>query len=156
MKNWIKAVIAISIPLMVGGVSGYFTVAGVGSWYTQINRPTWNPPNWLFGPVWTTLYIMMGIALYLVWKSRLNTPLKSNAILFWSIQMTLNFFWSFIFFNQHLIGFAFVEMVMMWLAILVTIFAFSKINKYAAWLMVPYIAWVSFAGILNFTIWKLN
>ena len=156
MKNWIKAFIAILIPLLVGGISGYFTATGVGTWYIQINKPTWNPPNQIFAPMWTTLYIMMGIALFLIWKSNAAAADKKKAITFWGIQMLLNFLWSFIFFNQHLIGHALADIVGMWLFILFTIFAFAKIHKTAAWLLVPYIAWVSFAGVLNYAIWRLN
>ena len=156
MKNWIKAVIAIFIPLFTGGISGYFTATGVGTWYTQIQKPAWNPPNQIFAPVWTTLYIMMGIALFLIWKNNADEANKKKAITLWGIQMLLNFLWSFIFFNQHLIGLALADIIAMWVFIFFTIFAFAKISKTAAWLLVPYIAWVSFAGILNYTIWRLN
>ncbi len=156
MNNILKLVIAIAIPLIVGSTSGFFTITGVESWYQTIQKPSWNPPSWIFGPVWTSLYIMMGIALFLIWKSPLSSDVKRTAILLFAIQLVLNFFWSFIFFNQHQIGWAFVEIIALWLFILLTIFAFAKINTTAAWLLVPYISWVSFASILNFTIWKLN
>jgi benzodiazapine receptor len=98
----------------------------------------------------------MGIALYLVWKADIESRIKNYAILFFALQLVFNFFWSFIFFNQQQPGWAFAEIVVLWVLILLTIFAFAKINKLAAWLLVPYIAWVSFASILNYTIWKLN
>lgn len=145
-----------AIPLIVGGVSGFFTATGVESWYQTINKPSWNPPNWVFAPVWTTLYIMMGVALFLVWKSDSSEILKRTAITLFTIQLFLNFFWSFIFFGQQEIGWALVEIIAMWLFILLTIFAFANVSKLAAWLLVPYISWVSFATILNYTIWKLN
>ena len=156
MNNILKLVIAILIPLLVGFSSSFFTVTEVNSWYQTIQKPAWNPPNWIFGPVWTTLYIFMGIALYLVWKADAGAAVKKYAITLFAIQLVLNFFWSIIFFSQHQPGWAFVEIVGMWLMILLTIFAFAKINTTAAWLLVPYISWVSFAAILNFTIWKLN
>lgn len=156
MNNALKLFIAIAIPLAVGFTSGFFTITGVGSWYQTIDKPSWNPPNWIFGPVWTTLYILMGIALFLVWKSDAQAPLKKAAITLFAIQMTLNFFWSLIFFNQHQVGWALVEIIAMWIMILLTIFAFARVNNTAAWLLVPYISWVSFAAILNYTIWKLN
>lgn len=156
MNNTLRLIIAIAIPLVVGFTSGYFTITGVGSWYQTIQRPSWNPPNWIFGPVWTTLYILMGIALYLVWKADVESRIKKNAVLFFALQLTFNFFWSFIFFNRQQPGWAFAEIVVLWILILLTIFAFAKINRLAAWLLVPYIAWVSFASILNYTIWKLN
>jgi len=156
MNNISKLIIAVAIPVAVGATSGFFTVTGAGSWYQSINKPSWNPPGWIFGPVWTTLYLLMGIALYLVWKSETSSDLKKTAITLFSIQLILNFFWSIIFFNQQQIGWALVEIIMMWIAILFTIFSFAKISNIAAWLLVPYISWVSFATILNYTIWKLN
>lgn len=156
MSNTLKLVIAILIPLLVGATSGFFTATGVGSWYQTILKPSWNPPNWIFGPVWTTLYILMGIALFLVWKADTAPEIKRLAIILFSLQLVLNFFWSFIFFNQHAIGWALVEILVMWLLILATIFAFANISRTAAWLLVPYISWVSFAAILNYTIWRMN
>ncbi len=156
MSNIVKAIIAIAIPLMVGATSGFFTVTGVESWYQTIQKPSWNPPNWIFGPVWTTLYIMMGVALFLVWKEDTSEELKKIAFTLFAIQLILNFFWSFIFFNQQQPGWALVEIIAMWVFILLTIFAFAQVNKTAAWLLVPYISWVSFATILNYTIWQLN
>jgi translocator protein len=156
MNNTVKFIIAITIPLAVGFTSGFFTITGVGSWYQTIQRPSWNPPNWIFGPVWTTLYIIMGVALFLIWKADVDIKIKNQAILLFTIQLVLNFFWSFIFFNQQQPGWAFAEIVVLWIFILLTIFAFAKINKTAAWLLVPYISWVSFASILNYTIWRLN
>ena len=156
MNNSLKLIIAIAIPVAVGAISGFFTATGVESWYQTINKPSWNPPGWIFAPVWTTLYIMMGVALFLVWKSDSSDILKKTAITLFTIQLVLNFFWSFIFFDQHQIGWALVEIIAMWIFILLTIFAFGNISKLAAWLLVPYISWVSFATILNYTIWKLN
>jgi len=156
MSNTLKLIIAIIIPVAVGAVSGFFTSSEIPGWYQTINKPTWNPPSWLFGPVWTTLYVMMGIALFLVWKSDASQSVKKTAIILFAAQLLLNFFWSFIFFNQHQIGWAVVEIITMWIFILLTIFAFAPISKIAAWLLVPYISWVSFATILNYTIWKLN
>ena len=156
MNNTIKFIIAIITPVAVGAVSGFFTAREIPVWYQTISKPAWNPPNWIFGPVWTTLYVMMGIALFLVWKSETNPIIKKTAITLFISQLILNFFWSFIFFNQHQIGWALVEIIGMWIFILLTIFAFAKVSKTAAWLLVPYISWVSFATILNYTIWKLN
>lgn len=156
MNNWIKAIISIGAPLLVGAVSGGATVTGLGSWYQNIEKPSWNPPNAVFGPVWTTLYIMMGIALFLVWKINAAEELKRRAITFFIIQLILNFFWSLIFFKWHSILGALIEIVALWFFILMTIFAFARVNKWAAWLLVPYIAWVTFAAILNAAIYSLN
>lgn len=156
MNNIEKLAISIAIPVAIGATAGFFTVTGVESWYQTIQKPSWNPPSWVFGPVWTTLYIMLGIALFLVWKSGANDSLKRTAIRLFAVQLVLNFFWSFIFFDQQQPGWALAEIIVMWFAILFTIFAFAKVSKTAAWLLVPYISWVSFATILNYTIWKLN
>lgn len=156
MKNWLKLIIAIAIPLAVGFTSSIFTMEGVNGWYRTINKPSWNPPNYIFGPIWTTLYILMGIALYMIWVSNGSKTKKNRPFILFTIQLILNFFWSYIFFSAHEIGWAFVEIVALWLFILFTIFSFASVNKKAAWLMVPYISWVSFAAILNYTIWILN
>lgn len=156
MNNTLKFIAAVSIPLLAGGISGFFTVTGVESWYQYINKPSWNPPNWIFGPVWTTLYIMMGVALFLVWKTDTSYELKKIAFVLFGVQLLLNFCWSFLFFKLEQPGWAFAEIIVMWLFILMTIFAFAQVSKTAAWLLVPYISWVSFAAILNYTIWKMN
>lgn len=156
MSNVWKFIISVSVPVILGGVSGLFNVSAIDGWYQTINKPSWNPPSWIFGPVWTTLYVMMGIALYLVWKAEASSILKKTAISLFAIQFVLNFFWSFIFFNQQEMGWALVEIIVMWVFILLTIFAFANISKIAAWLLVPYICWVSFATILNYTLWHLN
>ena len=156
MSSIVKLIIAIAIPVLVGAISGYFTITGVESWYQTIQKPSWNPPNWIFGPVWTTLYVMMGIALWVVWKEDTSRELKMIAFILFAAQLLLNFFWSLIFFKLEQPGWAFAEIVVLWVAILATIFAFGQVNKVAAWLLVPYIAWVSFAGMLNYTIWRLN
>ncbi len=140
----------------MGTTAGLFTSAGVNGWYAVAAKPSFNPPNWIFAPVWTTLYILMGISLYLVWKSNAAKNVKQTAIALFAVQLVLNFFWSFIFFSLQQTGWAVVEIAVMWLAILLTILWFAKISKPAAWLLVPYICWVSFATVLNFYIWKLN
>jgi len=151
-----KLFIAILIPVLVGAISGLFTTSGIDGWYALANKPGFNPPNWIFGPVWTTLYVLMGIALFLVWRTDADKAIKQTAIALFAFQLTLNFFWSIIFFKLQQPGWAFVEIVVMWVAILLTILWFGKINSVAAWLLVPYISWVSFASILNYSIWKLN
>lgn len=141
----------------VAALSGVlFTETGEGSWYRQISKPAWNPPGWVFGPVWTLLYILMGVAFYLVWKSTRPEPLKRRAMTVWLVQLGLNFLWTVIFFGAQQPGWAFLEIILLWTSILLTIFMFGSISKTAAWLLVPYIAWVSFATLLNGTIWLLN
>jgi len=156
MNNTLKLFISIAVPLGIGAFGSYFTIPGVNGWYQTISKPAWNPPNSIFGPVWTTLYVLMGVALYLVWKAGSNTTARSTAISFFVIQLILNSGWSIIFFRQHAVGWALAEMVLLWIFILLTIISFAKINKTAAWLLAPYIAWVSFALLLNYSIWQLN
>ena len=151
-----KLFVAILIPLLVGVIAAFFTQAGVHGWYAVANKPPYNPPNWLFAPVWTALYIMMGIALYLVWKSEADKAIKQTALILFAVQLTLNFLWSFIFFYAKQPGWAFLDIVLLWIMILLTIIWFAKISSTAAWLLVPYILWVSFASLLNFYIWQHN
>lgn len=156
MNNILKLIISIALPLAIGAVGSYFTIPEISGWYQTINKPSWNPPNWIFGPVWTTLYVLMGIALYLVWKTPNSIGNKKIAVSLFIIQLGLNFLWSVIFFSLHQPGWALVEIILLWIFILLTIFSFSPINKISAWLLVPYICWVSFAMILNYAIWQLN
>ena len=151
-----KLFISLLIPLLVGGIAAFFTTSGVNGWYAVANKPSFNPPNWLFAPVWTALYIMMGIALFLVWKTEGDKTIKQTALILFAVQLTLNFLWSFIFFYAKQPGWAFVDIIAMWLTILLTIIWFGKISSTAAWLLVPYIFWVSFASLLNFYIWRYN
>lgn len=155
MKKTIKLIICISLPLLVGGISGFATATSINDWYVSINKPSFNPPNYLFGPVWTTLYILMGISFYMILQTA-SHEIRKKAVNIFSIQLLLNFCWSFIFFNFQLPGFAFIEIIMMWISILMMIILFYKINKTAALLQIPYLMWVSFASILNGSIWYLN
>ncbi len=154
-SNVIKLVSSVIITVGLGGAGGFFTAPEIANWYSTLNKPSFNPPNYLFGPVWTLLYIFMGISLFLIWKQPASSQ-KKTAITLFIIQFALNIAWSFIFFNQHQVLLAFIEIVLMWIFILLTILAFGKIKKAAAWLLVPYICWVSFASVLNFAIWNLN
>jgi benzodiazapine receptor len=154
-SNVIKAINSIALTVGLGAASGYFTVREIPTWYAGLTKPTFNPPNYLFGPVWTTLYVLMGISVFLIWKQP-PSPKRKKAINLYLIQFALNLAWSFIFFNQHQIFLALIDIVAMWICILLTILAFSKFSKPAAWLLVPYISWVSFATILNVAIWWLN
>ena len=142
--------------LLVGFAGSVFTTPSIGNWYSALNKPGFNPPNWIFAPVWTTLFILMGLALFIAWdKSRKGKYFCQPLGLFLA-QLIFNFFWSFIFFYLHNPGAAFGEIVILWVLIALTINSFEKISKFAAWLLVPYILWVSFASILNFAIWRLN
>jgi len=150
-----RLVASITIPLVAGFLGSIFTTPAVKTWYLIINKPVWNPPSWLFGPVWTILFIMMGIALYLVWSSKMSNKVRC-ALKIFAAQMVLNILWSAFFFGMGNFWLAFVEIVILWIAIALTIVKFAKVNKTASWLLVPYIMWVSFASFLNFTIASLN
>jgi translocator protein len=156
MKSIYKLVISILVPLLVGGTSSFFTIDAIKGWYTTLNKPFFTPPNWLFGPAWTTLYILMGISFYMIWNNVESNKYRNKAYLFFAIQLILNFFWSIIFFyfQNPLAGL--IEIILMLFAIIMSIFYFSKISKIAAWLLVPYVCWVSFATALNLAIWHLN
>jgi tryptophan-rich sensory protein len=121
-------------------------------WYAALNKPIWNPPPWLFGPAWTLLYTLMAIAAWMVWKRvGFGKPLK-----LYFVQLSLNAAWTPIFFGAHAMGWALVEIVALWIAILLTLLNFRRVNTTAGWLFVPYLAWVTFATSLNFTLWRLN
>ncbi len=126
-----------------------------GDWYVALRKPPWNPPGWIFGPVWTALYAMMAVAAWLVWK-RGGFSVQRLPLTFFLVQLALNAAWTPLFFGLHWMGVAFAEIVLLWLAIAATLIAFIAVNRAAAWLLGPYLAWVTFAAMLNFTLWRLN
>ncbi len=154
-KNTHALLLSVGITLLIGMIGGLVTASSVGSWFVEINKPSWNPPNWIFGPVWTSLYIMMGIAIFLVWLKRKQQSIKLVMGLY-IIQLLLNMLWSLLFFGLQNPQLAFFEVVVLLFAIVLTTLHFWKISKSAALLMIPYILWVSFATVLNFSIWQLN
>ena len=154
-SNIIKLVVSLLLPLSVGAVAGMFTSQAVPTWYASLNRPSFNPPNWVFGPVWTSLYILLGISFYLIWKEN-PSKYRNLAIKVFSIQILLNFLWSFIFFYFNLIGVALLEIILLWTSIVAMIYLFYKIKPIAAYLNIPYFLWVSFATILNSGYYFLN
>mgnify|MGYP001340309502 CR=1 FL=1 len=156
MNKILKFVIAILIPQLAAVIGSVFTMPSIEDWYANLEKPQLAPPNWVFGPAWTALFLLMGIALFIVWQKGLNKKNVKAAFSIFIGQLALNVLWSIIFFGLHSPGFAFVEIVFLWFAILATIIAFAKVSKPAAWLLVPYILWVSFASYLNFMIWMLN
>ena len=151
-----KLFITILICEAVGVLSGVITMNDISTWYSTLQKPSWNPPAYIFGPVWTALYLLMGIAWWLVIESKVSQDDKKIAHIYFIIQLFLNFLWSILFFKFHSPDWAFVDIVLLILAVLITIFYFAKISKTAAWLLVPYIIWISFATILNYNIWILN
>jgi translocator protein len=151
----IKLIVSIALPLAVGAVAGIFTTKAIPGWYATLNQPTFNPPNWLFGPVWTVLYVLMGISLYLIWKEP-PSQIRTFAMAAFFIQLILNFSWSFLFFYFKSIGLAFGEIILLWLSILLTLILFYKIKPLATFINIPYLLWVSFATLLNAAYLKLN
>ena len=151
-----KYIICIILCEGVGISSGLLASANNNLWFNALQKPSWNPPAYLFGPVWTALYLLMGISLAIIWNNKSPESTKRQAYLIFAIQLILNFCWSIFFFHFHSPALALCDILLMTITILLTIFSFSKFSKTAAWLLVPYISWVSFAAILNFTIWNLN
>jgi tryptophan-rich sensory protein len=131
-------------------LAGMFSLPG--AWYEALSKPSWNPPAWIFGPAWTLLYTLMAVAAWLVWKrDGWRRPL-----MLYFVQLVLNAAWTPLFFGAHQLGWALVEICVLWIAILLTMLSFHPVNKAAGWLFVPYLAWVTFATVLNFTLWRLN
>jgi tryptophan-rich sensory protein len=155
MNRYLKLTLCILLPLLIGGISGYASASGINIWYMGLNKPFFNPPNYLFGPVWSMLYILMGISFYRILQSQ-DSELKRKAILIFCIQLFLNFCWSFLFFRFQMLAISFIEIIIMWISIATMIYTFTKIDKTAAYLQIPYLLWVSFANILNGAIWFLN
>ena len=155
MPKSIKLIIAILLPMVFGGFSGFLTANSINGWYSTLQQPTFNPPNWVFGPVWTILYLIMGISLYRIWILPVSKE-RSLAIGVFFGQMTLNFFWSLIFFRWHLIGFALAEIILMWVMIATMILRFKKLDAAAGLMNVPYLLWVTFASALNGAYYFLN
>ena len=151
----LKFLISILLPLSLGAIAGMFTSQSVPEWYATLNRPSFNPPNWIFGPVWTTLYILMGISFFLIWKQEAS-KVRNRAILIFLLQLLLNFAWSFIFFYFNMIGLALVEIILLWISIVMMLVVFYKIKPIASYINIPYLLWVTFATVLNASYYILN
>jgi benzodiazapine receptor len=158
MKKWnaLKLVISILLCQVAGMIGGFFTASSVNTWYDTLTKPSFNPPNWLFSPVWITLYVLMGVALFIVWKHGIQTAGVKIAVYLFGVQLVLNTLWSFLFFGLKMPLLAFIEIVILWGFILVTLLKFRTLSKLAGFLLIPYLLWVSFAAVLNFSLWYLN
>lgn len=156
VSDTFKLIVAIVICELAGIIGSVFTAPSIADWYAGLVKPALNPPAWVFAPVWTTLFALMGVAAFIIWRKGLKRKDVKIALGIFAGQLALNTLWSIIFFGTHNPGGALVEIIFLWLAILATIIAFAKISKPAAWLLLPYILWVSFAVYLNFAIWSLN
>ncbi|MBN2078812.1 MAG: tryptophan-rich sensory protein [Spirochaetes bacterium] len=156
VRDIVALIICLAIPFLAGAMGGFFTAPAIPTWYADLAKPAFNPPGWVFGPAWSALYAMMGVALYLVWRRGLKQPGVKRSAIFFAAQMALNAAWPFLFFGLRNPGIALVEIVILWVMILLTLLAFLRVSRTAGLLLVPYLAWVSFAAVLNFAIWRLN
>ena len=153
---WLMLIGFALLPTVLGALSGLATMDSVNTWYETIVRPTWAPPNWVFGPVWTLLYVSMGVAAWWIWRAPDDEPLRRPALAAFAAQLALNLAWSPIFFGLQSPGWALVEIAILWLALVATVVLFWRVRRAAGLLLVPYLAWVSFASVLNGAIWWLN
>lgn len=156
INNSLKFIISILLCLAAGFIGSLFTTPSISSWYPSLIKPFFNPPNWIFAPVWTALFILMGVSLFLVWKKGFKKIQSKKALAFFSIQLVLNILWSVLFFGLHSPLSALICIILLWIAILLTIITFYKLSRTSAYLMIPYILWVSFASVLNIAIVALN
>lgn len=156
IKNPKLLLVSILVSQLAGIVGSVFTASQIEDWYLYLAKPSFNPPNWLFGPVWIILYTLMGISLYLIWsKGYKNKNIKYGVNVFF-VHLFINSLWSIVFFGLHQLGAALVIIIGLWLMIIYLISLFWKIEKTAAYLLIPYLLWVTFASFLNFSIWQLN
>lgn len=156
IPNWGKILITFGATFAAGAIGSAFTFSQIPGWYATLNKTVISPPNWVFGPAWTLLYILMALAAYLVWRDNKNEKITKDALTLFGIQLALNALWSIIFFGNHLLLLAYVEIITLLVAIIMTTIWFFKISKMAGYLMIPYIAWVTFASFLNLFIWLAN
>ncbi|SEF82757.1 TspO/MBR family protein [Algoriphagus boritolerans] len=154
MANWLKLIISLALPQLVGGLGAFFTFSSVKTWFPTLIKPGWNPPSWLFGPVWTLLYILMGIACFLIWKS--DHPQKKAMLKLYTAQLVLNALWSPAFFGMQSPLLGLLVIIPLWVAIVLCIIQFRKASPLSSGLMVPYLLWVTFATALNTAILAMN
>ena len=156
MNKFVKLIISIVICQLAGIIGSIFTMGSVETWYVTIAKPAFNPPNWIFGPVWVTLYTLMGIAAFLIWKEDIKNKAVKNALTIFALQLIVNILWSIVFFGAHSIMGGLIIIIILFILIIVTIKSFYKVSKTAGNLLIPYLLWVGFATALNFAIWQLN
>ena len=155
-KQFPYIAISVVICLLVGFLSGFATQSSVDNWYATLNKPDFNPPNWIFGPVWTVLYIMMGVAAGIVWSKGLHHIWVKTALYHFSFQLIFNAMWSVVFFGFQELFWAMLVILVLLALILLTMRSFQVVSKTAAFLLIPYFLWVSFATLLNYKIWMMN
>lgn len=154
--NVFRLFTSIIICQLAGVIGSIFTASSIEGWYLLLEKPAFNPPSWIFFPVWTALYTLMGVSLYLVWEKGLQRREVKTGVLLFGLQLGLNILWSLLFFGLRSPYYAFLEILVLWLAIPLTMVQFWKISKAAFILLIPYLLWVSFAALLNYQIWVLN
>lgn len=154
--NPIAFIVNLVLPLTIGAIGAFFTASSVKTWYVTLTKPSFNPPNEIFAPVWSSLYVLMGISAYLVWQKRHNITRFPRTIAIYLIQLVLNLMWSFIFFYAHQLGVALFEIIALLIVIIINALVFYKIDKLAGLLFIPYILWVAFATVLTYNIFILN
>jgi translocator protein len=155
LRDWVVLAIFIVLCFAAAGGGSLVTIPAIDGWYASLQKPAWTPPNWVFGPVWSLLYLAMATAAWLGWRERAQVT-TTPALLLFGIQLILNVLWSFLFFSWQRPGVALIEILFLWAAIFATLLTFSHFSTVAACLFVPYLIWVSFAVALNFSIWRLN
>ena len=154
-RQLIALAVSVAICFGAAGIGSLLTVPSIGKWYGTLPKPTWTPPNWAFGPIWTTLYLCMAVAAWLAWRQG-GFSLATLPLTLFAVQLVLNVAWSGLFFRLHWVGAAFLEVTLLWIFILATAIAFWPVSRIAAWLLVPYLVWVAIAASLNAAIWRLN
>lgn len=155
IKNTFKLIVSLALPLSLGVIAGLYTAEAVPEWYTSLNKPSFNPPSFVFGPVWTILYLLLGFSFYLIW-SKPKSKIRTVSMEIYFVQLLLNFAWSFLFFYFHTIGLALVDIIFLMVSIVIMLILFFKINTLASYLNIPYLLWVIFATALNAAYLNLN
>ena len=156
LRKVVRLLGSILLVNIIGSIGAIFTSPAISNWYSTLNKPSFTPPSWVFAPAWTLLFTLMGISLFLIWDKGVETKEFKIALLVFGIQLFFNVLWSVLFFALRAPGYAFAEIIVLWILILLNIILLYRISKKAGLLLVPYICWVSFAAILNYSIWVLN
>ena len=151
-----KLIVSLIICQLAGFVGSLFTTPSIPTWYASLAKPSFTPPNWVFSPVWISLFVLMGISLFLLWEKTLHFPGVKTAIFWFAVQLGLNMLWSILFFGLKSPFLALIEIIVLWIAIFLTILKSLRVSKLAGVLLIPYLIWVSFAAGLNYSIWTLN
>ena len=155
LEKFFKLLVSLLLPIGLGSIAGIFTSKEIAGWFASLNKPSFNPPSYLFGPVWTALYILMGVSMFLIWNTP-KTELRQKALAIFGIQLFFNFWWSILFFSFHTLFLSVINILVMWFLIIYMISLFKKIKPVAAYLQIPYLLWVTFATVLNISIFYLN